>query len=422
LRQVVFPSWRWMSILRLTIVQYAGDYREAFERFSSGGKETYYAQRYSVNLVGSLAQRIEQVAVICAVSETPYDSVLANGVRAIGAGLKQGFHPSELIPLLNRTQPTRLSLTTPMIPILKWASINRIRTIAPLADSFQKRGLRNFFRHRLLAYYLNHPIVEWVGNHGISACLSLLNIGVSPDKIVPWDWPASHRPLDYTPRSLRDTAQRKLFYVGSITPAKGVGDLLRAMVRLQQSGSNIRLSLAGRDTDGAMAALAKSLNVDNLVDFLGQVPNEDVPRAMREADLVVIPSRHEYPEGLPLTIYEALSARTPIVASDHPMFQEALVDGESAVIYPAGDVDRLVKAIGRLLCDASLYAELSARSEEAWKRIQLPVTMGALMEAWIADDPAHTHWIKDHCLHSGRYDERISTRRPHSDVCQPIIL
>ena len=125
-----------MSNLRLTIVQYAGDYREAFERLSAGGKETYYAQRYSVNLVGSLAKRVEQVAVICAVSETSYDSVLANGVRAIGAGLKPGFHASELIPVLAKTQPTRLSLTSPMVQVLRWANANQVRTIAPLADLF----------------------------------------------------------------------------------------------------------------------------------------------------------------------------------------------------------------------------------------------------------------------------------------------
>ena len=41
--------------MRLTIVQYAGDYREAFERFERGGRATYQAQRYSVGFVGSLA-------------------------------------------------------------------------------------------------------------------------------------------------------------------------------------------------------------------------------------------------------------------------------------------------------------------------------------------------------------------------------
>ena len=50
--------------MRLTFVQYGGDYREAWERFESGGKATYQAQRYSVNFVGSLANRSGQVSVI----------------------------------------------------------------------------------------------------------------------------------------------------------------------------------------------------------------------------------------------------------------------------------------------------------------------------------------------------------------------
>jgi glycosyltransferase involved in cell wall biosynthesis len=393
--------------LRLTIVQYAGDYREAFERLAGGGKETYYAQRYSVNLVGSLAQRLEQVAVVCAVSDHAYDTVLANGVRAVGAGLKPGFRSSELIPVLSRTEPTRLSLTSPMFPILRWANTNGVRTIAPLADSFRKTGLRAALRHRLLAYYLNRSNVDWVGNHGISACLSLRDIGVSPEKIVPWDWPPSHRPSDHAPRTLR-TGTPRLFYAGSLSPAKGVGDLLHAMAQLRRNDTELRLSLAGQDPDGAMRALARTLDLDGTVEFLGVVPNEDVPARMREADVVVIPSRHEYPEGLPLTIYEALSARTPIVASDHPMFREALVDGESAVIYPAADPNRLALAISTLLRDRKLYEALSIQSEYAWERIQLPVSMGALLKAWIADSPTQSRWIEDHSLLSGLYRERIS--------------
>ena len=297
------------------------------------------------------------------------------------------------------------------MPVLKWADRYQVRTIAPLADSFQKRGLRSAIRHQVLAYYLNRPIVEWVGNHGINACMSLIDIGVTPEKVVPWDWPPSHHPSDHASRSLRGGKSRKLFYVGGLSEAKGVGDLLRATARLRQGQNDLRLSLAGRDPDGTIISLAKSLKVDDIVDFLGVVPNEEVPHAMRDADIVVIPSRHEYPEGLPLTIYEALSAHTPIVASDHPMFREALIEGESAVIFPAGDVDRLAKAIDKILNDAQLYHSLSAGSQDAWKRIQLPVSMGALLEAWISDNSTQTQWLKDHSVSSGRYYERISRLR-----------
>jgi glycosyltransferase involved in cell wall biosynthesis len=397
--------------MRLTIVQYAGDYREAFERFASGGKATYQAQRYSVDFVGSLAQRLEQVVVICAMCDAPYDVVLSNKVRAIGAGLKPGFHPRELVPILTRTVPDRICLTTPMIPLLKWARRNRVRTITALADYFRKGGPRTAFRNWLAARELNNANVEWVGNHQIGACLSLLDIGVQADKVVPWDWPPSHRPSDYTPRDRDPSAQFRLAYVGLVEEAKGVGDLLRALQKLKADGLNAFLTVAGRDADDRMARLASSLGLGQSVRFAGLIPNEDVPGVMREADAVVIPSRHEYPEGLPLTIYEALAARTPIVASDHPMFRGAVFEEESAIIFPAGNADALASAIRRLSQDAELYSRLSANSEAAWRALQLPVSWGDLLERWVSDTPTDRQWLWDHRLSSGLYEPQIKARR-----------
>jgi glycosyltransferase involved in cell wall biosynthesis len=396
--------------MRLTIVQYGGDYREAWERFERGGAATYQAQRYSIDFVGSLAQRLEQVAVICAVTEDPYDEVLPNKVRSIGAGLSPGFHPNELLPLLSRSAPDRLVLVTPMLPLLRWARRNQIRTLTTLADSFQPGGLRAHIRHWRLAHELNQPSVEWTGNHGIGACLSLLRIGVRPDKIVPWDWPPSHRPYDYAPR-LRDSSKPlSLIFVGAVTESKGVGDVLRALHQLRSGSVAPTLTVVGRDHDGNMHALANSMGLGEQVRFAGLVPNEEIPLAMRAADVVVIPSRHDYPEGLPLTIYEALSSRTPIIASDHPMFIGALTNEQSALIFPAGNTDALASVIRRLGSDADLYAKLSLNSEAAWRALQLPVTWGALIEHWLSDVPDDANWIKNYRLTSGLYDEQIAAR------------
>jgi glycosyltransferase involved in cell wall biosynthesis len=397
--------------MRLTIVQYAGDYREAFERFAGGGKATYQAQRYSVDFVGSLAPRLEQVAVLCAIGDEPYDVVLPNKVRAIGAGLKPGFRPRELLPILARTAPDRLCLTTPMVPLLRWARRNRVRTAATLADYFRKDGPRAALRNWLTARELNRPNVNWVANHQIGACLSLLDIGVRADKIIPWDWPPSHRPNDHGQRERDPSQPLRLAYVGLVEEAKGVGDLLRALQKLKAAGLDILLTIIGRDADGKMAQLAVRLGLSECVHFAGVIPNEDVPAAMREADAVVIPSRHDYPEGLPLTIYEALAARTPIIASDHPMFRGALAHERSAIIFAASDTAALASAIQRLAGDSALYAMLSANSEAAWNALQLPVSWGDLLEKWVFDEPAERQWLWEHRLSSGLYDQQIKIRR-----------
>jgi glycosyltransferase involved in cell wall biosynthesis len=93
------------------------------------------------------------------------------------------------------------------------------------------------------------------------------------------------------------------------------------------------------------------------------------------------------------------------------MFRGVLIDGETAIIFPAGNADGLAAAIARLLGNAALYNNLSLRSEATWNNIQLPVTMGRFLEAWISDDPLETQWLREHSLMSGRYDVRIDELR-----------
>ena len=81
-----------------------------------------------------------------------------------------------------------------------------------------------------------------------------------------------------------------------------------------------------------MRAQAGDLGLEGRLQFLGFVG--DMTALYPALDLLLMTSRYE---GLPLTIYEALAARTPIIASDHPMFRGALVHQENALVYPAGD-------------------------------------------------------------------------------------
>jgi glycosyltransferase involved in cell wall biosynthesis len=124
---------------------------------------------------------------------------------------------------------------------------------------------------------------------------------------------------------------------------------------------------------------------------------------MREADAVVIPSRTEYPEGFPLTIFEALSARTPIVASDHPMFRRHLRDGETAVTFRSGDAAAVPRAVSRLVSSPSLYEALSVVAEQTRQRLQLPVTWGEFLVAALSDNGGGDQWLRANSLARGEY-------------------
>lgn len=390
---------------RLLITQYAGDYREAVKRFAAGGEETYYAQKHSVDAVANLTKHLDEVATLTFLTETPYNERLVNGVQAIGAGFSTDIQPRKLLQLIEQYNPTHILTRTPNQDILRWAIQNHIKVSTTLADSFKPRGIRNRIKNYQLANLLNHPNVEWVGNHGINASASLAEIGVNPDKIIPWDWPHECNPKLFSAKQLQlDKAIQEIVYVGSVEEAKGIGDVLRAIVILKENNRPIRLKVIGQGQLETYIRLAEDLQIDDRIEFLGLLPHKQIVPAMRAADIVVIPSRHDYPEGCPMTLYEALCARTPIIASDHPMFNQKLVHQLDALIFPSGNPFALAKNIETLLSSPSLYQTLSSASFNTWKRLQLPVKWVNILYSWLLGNSNEQQWLFEHRLASGRYD------------------
>jgi len=391
---------------RVLMVQFAGDYREAALRLGAGGEETYAAQRYSVESVAQIAGLVQELAVLVCITDRAYDERLENGVRAIGAGFQDKIPAGKLVSMIDAHRPTDLILCTPVREVLHWAVRRRVRTLALFADSFRAGNVRARYRNRRLANALNHAVIEWVANHNVNACRSLEGIGVNRDKIVPWDWAPSVTPEQYQAKFLYSEQETFiLFYAGSLSEDKGVGDLLRAVSELKRRGVSVSVQLAGPGETARFKVLAVKLGIADRTFFLGVLPNNAVVELMREADAVVVPSRHRSPEGLPMTIYEAFSSRTPILASDHPMFRGKLTDGLNALTFRAGDADDLAAKAQLLFSDSELYGRLSEESRESWRRLQIPVKFRELIERWVRDSEEDRGWIRSYALVSGIYEQ-----------------
>jgi glycosyltransferase involved in cell wall biosynthesis len=130
-----------------------------------------------------------------------------------------------------------------------------------------------------------------------------------------------------------------LLYFGRLSAEKGVGDLLRAMQRLPE----LRLVVAGDGPQRAeLHALAETLGLSN-VQFVGHVRGAELDGLIARSRFTVLPS-HAY-ETLGKSILESYARARAVVASDLGSRRELVREGETGLLYPVGDVERLAVAI-----------------------------------------------------------------------------
>lgn len=392
--------------MRLVLVQF-GNYAEAVHRFAAGGKETFYGQRYSVDVVAKLAAQVDDLTVVHLSKDDPEER-LPSGVRSLGLSLyPANGRPRHLALLrtLQRLRPDHLVLFTPQPAVLLWALATRVRVLPVFADSFRAPGLKSKVTAALLARLLNNERVEWVSNHNLAASLDLVRIGVKRDKVLPFDWPAFMTPAERPPKTLRPTSDRHVIYVGQVNEEKGVGDLIRAFKRLNTEGDTAwSLTIVGLH-DGSFTPLVNELGLGARVTFAGRIPHEQIVPRMSEHDAVVVASRHDCAEGLPMTIYEALCSRAPVVVSDHPMFRFKIQHESNGLVFRAGDPTSLADSLRRLCGDPDLYARLSVAGEQAGADFFCPLKFGDLLNRWLTGTDETRRDLATYSLASGRYTQ-----------------
>lgn len=391
---------------RLALILHAGDYLDARRRRDDGQGETYRHHHYALGVLEGLASAGSAVAVVQCHPPQPYEVTEGSPPITFVGGDPARPTTEWFGEFLDRWEPDRIVLRTPDHDVVAALRQRRPRTITLLADSFGT-SLRQRLANRRLGRMLDEPWVEWVGNHHLNASLAMhRRLGVRRGKVVPWDWPSVPDPADLPPKAAPSGDPAILFFAGAIRVSKGVTDLVRAAGLLAAEGLATRVRVAGAGATEEVTRAAAHAGAD--VTLLGRLTSDEVLAEMREADVVVVPSRAGYPEGLPLTIYEALCSRTPLVASDHPMFAGNVVDGASAAVFRGGDVEDLAATVRRVLTDRALYGRLSEGGASAWQALQIDAEWGEVIRRWLADTPRDTAWLRQRTLTAmaGRLGDR----------------
>jgi colanic acid/amylovoran biosynthesis glycosyltransferase len=146
--------------------------------------------------------------------------------------------------------------------------------------------------------------------------------------------------------------------VGRLAPEKGQVGLVEAFSLLVERGVDARLVIIGGGPDeGTIRDAVLSQGLANRVSLAGQQPETAVLDAMSRAHLFVLSS---LAEGLPVVLMEALALELPVVAPAIAGIPELVVDGETGLLFRAGNWVELADRISTLAADPVLRGRLAA--------------------------------------------------------------
>jgi len=147
-----------------------------------------------------------------------------------------------------------------------------------------------------------------------------------------------------------------LLCVGTLEPRKNLPGLLQAYRLLLDAGATTApLVLVGGKgwLYDEVFERVEGLCLNELVRFLHDVPDTDLPGLYNGADVLVTPSFYE---GFGLPPLEAMACGTPVVVADRASLPEVV--GEAGLLVDPDDPDYIAQALARVLTDAGLQARM----------------------------------------------------------------
>jgi glycosyltransferase involved in cell wall biosynthesis len=379
---------------RIAVVQH-GDYREALRIVHSGQGETYFGMTRSVEVLGRLLDDLPHLVISLdapAYRETHGRGTLLGLPRPRLPGALPGtvgmlVWSDRVARAIETFAPTHLLIRTAGLMALQLLKLCRKKsygTLVVFANVLSNERVASRWVNRRTIELLNEPFVFRVGNFKATATERLIADGLDPSKAVAYTWAGEKDPANFPVKALKPDRPRQVVYAGMVTADKGVPELVEAVSRLRQGGTDVRLTVAGAgDQLDALRGRAEALGLSNgAVAFLGRVSNAEVFDLALSATAACVPTRPSFQEGMPLALTEALASRTPVVASDHPVFTGTFVEGEGLRFFRSGDPDSLAAALLDVVSGPDRYAALSRSTADAYRRVACPTTFGDLIDAW----------------------------------------
>lgn len=179
-----------------------------------------------------------------------------------------------------------------------------------------------------------------------------VSVAVVPNGVPKARFPLLSRPDRGARRRLGlDPGRPTVGFVGALVPEKGAGIAVRAVAGMP----DVQLVVAGDGPERSALAVLAGWRAPDSVHLVG--PLADPLEVYAAADVVVLPSLGG--DSMPAVLIEAGLCGLPVVSTPVEGIPEVVVDGETGLLVPVGDVDRLAGAVRSLLDEPGRAAALA---------------------------------------------------------------
>jgi glycosyltransferase involved in cell wall biosynthesis len=148
----------------------------------------------------------------------------------------------------------------------------------------------------------------------------------------------------------------RIGFIGQILPAKGPDLLLRAIRSLEPELPIHAIIYGDLNKSPAFGQHLRELaGADPRISFAGTFENSQMGQVLADIDLLAVPSLWY---DFPLVIPSALATRTPVLATDLPGMNEAIVNGVNGLLFVRGDWQGLAAHLHRCIAEPELLSTL----------------------------------------------------------------
>lgn len=229
------------------------------------------------------------------------------------------------------------------------------------------RGLNRLVAHRLVVESV--LLVDMAGMRRFYRKVRVGNLYVDTDA--------------FAPTTLIESRPRAVGYIGRLSPAKGIIELVRGAGMLRDEG--VSLTIVGDGPlRGAVELMLRRPEYSNSK-LAGWVDPSQIGEMLNEFRLLVLPSEAE---GMPNVVLEAMACGTPVLATPVGAIPDLVRDGETGCLLSDTCPGTIAEGIRMMLMDSDLTRiSASARSfvtssfslqssVDTWKEIVDELNMG----------------------------------------------